>query len=639
MECPFCGRMQTGRPIKRWKYDDREVSRYVCMCGQKFNFYEDHGKTWTVPKPKAKPVQTRSCKGMCKKFRVKKPANMGRYEAGQAHCQICDVWLDHKGAHVKDDMPATEKVTGWFCNCCSRKVRRKPRSKKAKEMLRTKMESAGRNTGEIKSRIPKQSEIILPILQICGDNKPHSADELTGKIADKFKLEDKARNLILRRNETVLKNKVRWSMFELRKAGLVTSNRGPITITKMGHAILKKNPARLDGKFLSKNSLYETSSKKKDNNASTGMDQMNKLITAALHMIKAGAEGVYLSDLKRTLKISDADKVKLLPRLARIKGISTKELRDKGELLDILLKYESWYELIEKDTSKNDNPSTMPLGDDITPEKLEFKTDRFAMDVLNMIKDSEKGVYQSYLSTEFGISKSDLDELVSGLVRSGSICRDEIKHNKKVLDILLTCRLGSDLNIDITYFDERRVEMIKILAKFIVKSGQDTFLDKLDNIPGINKRDMENEFNMPLDKMIDLAYTMDPPNKISMIVEFERIKSIVGRIPTRQDMRKYSSLQTSQYDKEFKSWDHMLKMLQYDPSNYDDVKINTKESIDPTRHSNTGNLTHETLDAMAREIKNALADEPAMANLFDILDNEIDKCNKTTLVDIIDKLE
>lgn len=78
----------------------------------------------------------RICKGICKKFRAKKVSFKGRYDAGQAHCQICDIWIDYKGCHVRDGSPAKEKTMGWFCNCCNYRVRQNPRNKKYKERLR-----------------------------------------------------------------------------------------------------------------------------------------------------------------------------------------------------------------------------------------------------------------------------------------------------------------------------------------------------------------------------------------------------------------------------------------------------------------------------------------------------------------------
>ncbi len=78
----------------------------------------------------------RICKGACKKFRVKKPPQGGRYNAGQGHCQMCDVWIDYRGARLKDGSPATEESIGWYCNCCNYRVRRNPRNIEYKARLR-----------------------------------------------------------------------------------------------------------------------------------------------------------------------------------------------------------------------------------------------------------------------------------------------------------------------------------------------------------------------------------------------------------------------------------------------------------------------------------------------------------------------
>jgi len=78
----------------------------------------------------------RTCKGICKKFRVKKPATGSRYGAGQGRCQICDVWIDYRGCHMKDGSPALEYSLGWYCDCCNYRIRQKPRNKEYKEKLR-----------------------------------------------------------------------------------------------------------------------------------------------------------------------------------------------------------------------------------------------------------------------------------------------------------------------------------------------------------------------------------------------------------------------------------------------------------------------------------------------------------------------
>ena len=43
----------------------------------------------------------RICSKKCVNFKVKKPSTGGRYESGQARCQICDIWIDFRGAKLK----------------------------------------------------------------------------------------------------------------------------------------------------------------------------------------------------------------------------------------------------------------------------------------------------------------------------------------------------------------------------------------------------------------------------------------------------------------------------------------------------------------------------------------------------------
>lgn len=85
----------------------------------------------------------RTCTGKCKKYRVKKPPVGSRYGAGHARCQICDVWIDHRGGHLKDGTPASADSSGWFCNCCNYKVRRSPRNIEYKAKIRTAVHGSG----------------------------------------------------------------------------------------------------------------------------------------------------------------------------------------------------------------------------------------------------------------------------------------------------------------------------------------------------------------------------------------------------------------------------------------------------------------------------------------------------------------
>jgi len=51
IKCPYCGKIQTQKPQKTWKYGTAvNVSRYKCGCGKLFNYYNSSEKTWTIPR-------------------------------------------------------------------------------------------------------------------------------------------------------------------------------------------------------------------------------------------------------------------------------------------------------------------------------------------------------------------------------------------------------------------------------------------------------------------------------------------------------------------------------------------------------------------------------------------------------------
>ena len=83
-----------------------------------------------------KDSESRMCKGICKKFKVKKPTSGGRYDSGQCRCQTCDIWLDHNGARLGDGSPATKDSLGWWCVCCNFRIRQKPRNRLYKEKFK-----------------------------------------------------------------------------------------------------------------------------------------------------------------------------------------------------------------------------------------------------------------------------------------------------------------------------------------------------------------------------------------------------------------------------------------------------------------------------------------------------------------------
>ncbi len=103
-------------------------------------------------------MEKRVCNSICKKFKVKKPANGSRYGSGQGRCQTCDVWIDYRGAHMKDRSPATIDSRGWFCNCCNYRIRQKPRNKVYKEKLHEQSKQSQEVIKETAVKKDKESE-------------------------------------------------------------------------------------------------------------------------------------------------------------------------------------------------------------------------------------------------------------------------------------------------------------------------------------------------------------------------------------------------------------------------------------------------------------------------------------------------
>ena len=62
-----------------------------------------------------------SCRGVCIKYKAKKPKTESRYANGQKRCQLCVLFVHWEG--------------NW-CPCCGYRLRNKPRAGKYKEKLK-----------------------------------------------------------------------------------------------------------------------------------------------------------------------------------------------------------------------------------------------------------------------------------------------------------------------------------------------------------------------------------------------------------------------------------------------------------------------------------------------------------------------
>ncbi|MGI9567386.1 MAG: hypothetical protein ACR2LL_10290 [Nitrosopumilus sp.] len=60
------------------------------------------------------------CKGICHRYRAKKPGANSRYETGQKRCSQCDIFINWEGKH---------------CPCCGYVLRTKPKDTQTRHRL------------------------------------------------------------------------------------------------------------------------------------------------------------------------------------------------------------------------------------------------------------------------------------------------------------------------------------------------------------------------------------------------------------------------------------------------------------------------------------------------------------------------
>ena len=120
---------------------------------------------------------------------------------------------------------------------------------------------------------------------------------------------------------------------------------------------------------------------------------------------------------------------------------------------------------------------------------------------------------------------------------------------------------ASPAKIDLTYFNKRRAHMLRDLGRALVGHVG----PELPSMPDQLVAALENEFSAGIDAIVSLALS-ESPNKASLIADFERTRTLLGEVPTRQNLKKAGSrFPLSAYDGEFESWGHLLDRMGYDP--------------------------------------------------------------------------
>jgi restriction system protein len=102
--------------------------------------------------------------------------------------------------------------------------------------------------------IPDYQTIMLPLLKYLADKKERSSQETFDALAEVFGLSEQERNELLpSRNQSIFMNRIAWAKTYLKKTGFIESpKRGYYSITVRGLNELKKNPDKIDNKYLSK---------------------------------------------------------------------------------------------------------------------------------------------------------------------------------------------------------------------------------------------------------------------------------------------------------------------------------------------------------------------------------------------------
>ena len=196
----------------------------------------------------------------------------------------------------------------------------------------------------------------------------------------------------------------------------------------------------------------------------------------------------------------------------------------------------------------------------------------------------------------------------------------------------------------LTNFNKQRAHMMKNIARCILKKINESNTKDIEHYFmvdfSISTSDIELEFNMSVDKLIELAHNLDPPNKMSMILEFERVRSLLDFVPTKSDFEIHSKINIATYENEFQSWGHMLERLGYDPwyrkKDVKPIEIQKQNSYSMTKsHENS----IQNLEDIRNEIQNELKNESNVLELFNMLDKKIIEYDKETLEKIIDDIE
>ena len=107
--------------------------------------------------------------------------------------------------------------------------------------------------------IPSIYEMLLPIMKLLEDDKPHKIRDVIRDLAKQFEVTDQERRKLTPvAKRGVFYVRVLWAVSTLRNTELLQNiEMGVFKITARGHEILKKNPDKIDRQYLSQFPKYQ----------------------------------------------------------------------------------------------------------------------------------------------------------------------------------------------------------------------------------------------------------------------------------------------------------------------------------------------------------------------------------------------
>ena len=117
---------------------------------------------------------------------------------------------------------------------------------------------------------------------------------------------------------------------------------------------------------------------------------------------------------------------------------------------------------------------------------------------------------------------------------------------------------------ELPYINKYQIEVIKKIAPLLPNKIDDVNVDEISGIANVTKEYMSQIFGS-YKTLFEMAYCINPPNKISLVIEFEKIKNKIHKIPHLEDVSLKSKIDITGYVKEFGTWEKFLNKLEYDP--------------------------------------------------------------------------